>query len=167
MELLLASGNAKKAMELERMLAPLAIEVLRPQDVGGIPDVVEDQATFEGNARKKAVECAQATGRVCLADDSGLCVDALQGAPGVWSARYAGEHGNDPANNRKLLEALAGLPYDQRQAHFVCCLCVAQPDGTIMLETRGAVRGHILTSPQGDQGFGYDPLFALDEPESP
>ncbi len=166
-QLLIASGNAKKARELEAMLGPLGIRILRPSDVGGLPDVVEDRDTFEGNADKKAIESAQASGHTCLADDSGLCVDALDGAPGVYSARFAGGHGNAEANNAKLLRELDGLPQSKRGAHFVCCLSVATPSGEILMRTRGTVQGHILTSPQGAQGFGYDPLFEIAESQSP
>ncbi|MEZ6003922.1 MAG: RdgB/HAM1 family non-canonical purine NTP pyrophosphatase [Planctomycetota bacterium] len=167
MEIVLASGNAKKAAELERMLEPLGFRVLRPVDVGGLPDVEEDRETFEGNAEKKAVSAAAHSGRLALADDSGLCVDALGGGPGVHSARYAGVHGDDEANNRKLLDALQDIPGAGRGAHFVCCLVVADPDGKIVCRARGEVHGRIGHGPKGDGGFGYDPLFRVRESGNP
>ena len=167
MNIVLASGNAKKAAELLAMLEPFGFGVLRPADVGGLPEVDEDQPTFEGNAAKKAISAAQASGQFALADDSGLCVDALDGAPGVHSARFAGTHGDDAGNNRKLLEALADVPLEQRGARFVCCLCVASPTGERLFEVRGEVEGRIRLEPRGEFGFGYDPLFAIDEPDSP
>ncbi len=167
MNLLLASGNAKKASELLAMLEPFGLGVLRPEDVGGLPDVDEDQPTFEGNAAKKARSAAAASGQIALADDSGLCVDALDGAPGIFSARYAGQHGDDEGNNQKLLRAMAQVPEEQRGAHFVCCLCVAKPDGTVLFQTRGEVHGRILHESRGSHGFGYDPLFQIDEPDHP
>ncbi len=166
MELLLASGNPKKAAELNRMLKPLGICVLSPADVGGLPEVDEDQDTFEGNAQKKAISGALASGKFCLADDSGLAVDALDGAPGVHSARFAGQHGDDAANNRKLVEQLAGSPPEARGAHFVCCLALSDPAGQILCITRGEVHGRILNEPRGQGGFGYDPLFQVHEPEN-
>ena len=166
MDLLLASGNAKKAGELKRLLEPLGIRVLSPADVGGLPEVDEDQDTFEGNAQKKAVSGAQASGKFCLADDSGLAVDALDGQPGVHSARFAGEHGNDAANNLKLVKELEGLDSASRGAHFVCCLALANPAGQILCITRGEVHGRILNEPRGEGGFGYDPLFQVHEPDN-
>jgi len=166
MDLLLASGNPKKALELNRMLEPLGIRVLSPADVGGLPDVDEDQDTFEGNAEKKAVSAARTSGKFSLADDSGLAVDALDGAPGVHSARFAGQHGDDGANNLKLLEELQGQPKEARGAHFVCCLALSDPNGQILCTTRGEVHGRILNEPRGQGGFGYDPLFQVHEPEN-
>jgi XTP/dITP diphosphohydrolase len=125
--------------------------------------VVEDADTFAGNARKKASETAQALGRWVIADDSGLTVDALDGAPGVYSARYAGSHGDDDANNRKLLEALADVPDGRRGAAFVCSLALSDPSGAIVLEAEGACRGRIAHRIRGEGGFGYDPLFIIPE----
>ena len=127
------------------------------------PEIVEDGDTFAANARKKASETARALGQWVLADDSGLAVDALGGAPGVLSARYAGAHGDDEANNRKVLAALAGLPDSRRGAAFVCSLAVADPKGTIRLEADGVCRGRIIDAPRGANGFGYDPLFLIAE----
>ena len=164
MEVVLASQNAKKHAELTRLLEPLGIRVLLPADVGGLEDVVEDQPTFAGNARKKALSAAEKVGRWCLADDSGLEVDYLDGAPGVFSARFAGTHGDDGANNAKLLKLLDGVPDEQRGAQFVCALCLARPDGSVAAEIEGTARGQILHGPRGDGDFGYDPLFLFTEP---
>jgi len=164
MELLLASQNAKKHSELTRMLQPLGIPVLLPTDVGGIDDVDEDQPTFAGNARKKAISAANAQQRWSLADDSGLEVDHLDGAPGVISARFAGEPCDDDANNAKLLSLLEDVPEEKRGAQFVCALCLVRPDGTVAYEVQGTARGQILREPRGDGDFGYDPLFLFTEP---
>ena len=114
MRILVASENVKKRRELEELLAPLAVQVVVPTDVGGVPEVVEDGDTFAENARKKARSGATASGLWCLADDSGLAVDHLDGAPGIYSARFAGQHGNDPANNALLLERMTGVPDGER-----------------------------------------------------
>lgn len=167
MKLLLASGNTKKRRELTELLAHLGVELLGPEDVGGLPEVDEDQDTFEGNARKKAISGARSKGLWCLADDSGLAVDALGGAPGVHSARYAGTHGDDEGNNDKLLRELRGLPPEQRGARFICVLALCDPAGEVVEECRGEVRGRILEERQGTGGFGYDPLFLFTEPGFP
>jgi XTP/dITP diphosphohydrolase len=167
MDVVLASGNLKKAAELRALLEPLELHVLSPDDVGGLPEVDEDQPTFTGNARKKAESGARASGRWCLADDSGLCVDALDGAPGVRSARFAGTHGDDQANNRRLLDELANVPSERRKARFVCAVALASPDGTTEAVFEGEVQGRILESPRGAGGFGYDPLFLFTEPGHP
>lgn len=127
MKLLLASGNRKKLIELQRITAPLGVEVVQPADIGGLPECVEDGVTFAANAAKKAREGAQHSGLWTLADDSGLEVDALGGAPGVYSARYAGTHGDDQGNNAKLLLELAEVSDEDRGAAFVCALALAHP----------------------------------------
>jgi XTP/dITP diphosphohydrolase len=167
----LGTRNAKKGRELAQLIVPpwepnsrvhgLLIRTLDEID-GGI-DVVEDADTFAGNARKKASELARALGQWVLADDSGLSVDALGGAPGVLSARFAGPHGDDEANNTKVLEALLDVPDVARGAAFVCALALADPSGTIRLETSGACRGRITRERRGIHGFGYDPLFLIPE----
>jgi XTP/dITP diphosphohydrolase len=162
-EILLASGNPKKLRELRALLEGRSLRILAPSDVGGIPDVIEDAPTFAGNAAKKASSAARARGRWALADDSGLEVDALGGAPGVRSARFAGERCDDAANNRKLLDALAGLSDERRGARFVCALALASPDGALALEVQGEARGRILRAPRGSGDFGYDPLFLFTE----
>lgn len=164
MELLLATGNAHKAQELRDLLSGIPVTVLSPRDVGGLPEVIEDGATFQENAAKKASSAAKHTGRWCLADDSGLCVDALEGAPGIHSARYGGTHGDDEGNNKKLLLDLAEVPEEKRGAAFVCSLALARPDGEIEIVIDGRTEGRILTEPMGVGGFGYDPLFLFSEP---
>ena len=163
MQLLLASNNVKKRNELAYRLEPLEIEVVTPADVGGVPEVVEDQPTFRGNAAKKASSAALGANRWALADDSGLEVDHLNGAPGVLSARFAGRHGDDPANNALLLERLEGVGDARRGARFFCALALARPDGTLALEVQGEARGRILRAGRGQGGFGYDPLFLFTE----
>jgi XTP/dITP diphosphohydrolase len=164
MRLLIATQNVKKRRELELLLAPLAIEVVTPSDVGGLPAVEEDQPTFALNAAKKAVSAARARKEWALADDSGLEVDALGGAPGVRSARWAGEPSDDGRNNAKLLRELEGLPDARRGARFVCALALARPDGTLALEVAGEARGRILHAPRGDGDFGYDPCSSSPSP---
>jgi XTP/dITP diphosphohydrolase len=165
--ILLASNNAKKLGELRTLCEPLGVEVVSPSDVGGVPEVDEDRPDFEGNAEKKACAGARATGLACLADDSGLCVDALDGAPGVRSARFAGESSDDAANNAHLLERLDGVPEDDRGAHFVCCLVLVAADGTRLGTWRGEAHGRILRAARGAGGFGYDPLFEFHEAGRP
>lgn len=169
--LVLATRNAKKAREMLALVAPpwepgarlAGLEVRTLADFPDLPEVVEDADTFAGNARKKASETARALGTWVVADDSGLAVDALGGAPGVFSARYAGTHGDDAANNRKLLEALKDLPDERRGAAFVCALALADPAGAIRFETQAACRGRVIHEERGAAGFGYDPLFLIRE----
>jgi len=167
LKLLLATNNAHKARELAALLAPLGVAVVTPAEVGGVPEVLEDRPTFRGNAEKKAVSAARARGMWALADDSGLLVDALRGAPGVRSARWAGAHGDDAANNAKLLRELGGVPAGRRGARFVAALALAEPSGDVPLVVEGEARGTILDAPRGANGFGYDPLFAFAEPGLP
>ncbi|MEM1416950.1 MAG: RdgB/HAM1 family non-canonical purine NTP pyrophosphatase [Myxococcota bacterium] len=161
MKLLVATNNAGKLRELRTLLADH--ELVMPKDLGLVLDVVEDRPDFEGNARKKAEEFAAASGLPTVADDSGLEVDALGGAPGVYSARYAGVSGpgKDAANNAKLLEALAGVA--DRRARFRCVLVAVHADGSPMAQAEGACEGRIAEAPRGEGGFGYDPLFLLDD----
>ncbi len=167
MRVLLATNNAEKRAELEHLLAPLGVEVVHPAAVGGLPEVEEDGETLAENAAKKARSAAAAHGLWALADDSGLEVDHLRGAPGVRSARYAGEGASDADNNGRLLAELAGVPQGRRGARFVCTLALARPDGTVAALIDGTARGRILEGPLGTSGFGYDPLFLFDEPGSP
>jgi XTP/dITP diphosphohydrolase len=167
MRLLVASTNAKKLAEIAAQLGPLGIELATPREVGGLPEVIEDQPTFAGNASKKARSAARATGLWALADDSGLEVDALGGEPGVRSARFGGVHGDDERNNDELLRRMAGVPDGRRGARFVCALAVALPDGSLALEREGSARGWIARAPRGSRDFGYDPLFVFDEPGWP
>jgi XTP/dITP diphosphohydrolase len=167
--LVVATRNPKKGRELLELLAPpwepptalSSLEIKTLADFPDAPEVDEDADTFEGNARKKASETAHALGLWVLADDSGLSVDALNGAPGVLSARYAGAHGDDAANNRKLLEALSDVTDEHRGAAFVCALALADPSGTIRAESQGRCRGRITHEERGSGGFGYDPLVLI------
>jgi len=161
--LLLATQNSKKVAELAHLLGELEIELLTPRDIGGLPDVIEDQDSFAGNARKKACSAALESGLPALADDSGLEVDALDGAPGVHSARFAGQHGDDEANNALLLQKLDGLPESRRGAHFTCALALADAQGQILGEWLGQAFGRILEESRGTRDFGYDPLFLFTE----
>lgn len=162
--LVIGSRNAKKRDELVGLLAPRGIEVKTLADFPDLThEVDEDGDTFEHNARKKATEYAKALGEWVLADDSGVCIDALGGAPGVYSAHYAGKHGDDAANNALVLEMLAGLPPAKRGAHYVAMLVLADPDGVVRAEARGECHGRILTASHGAGGFGYDPLFEVRE----
>ncbi|WP_020558228.1 XTP/dITP diphosphatase [Thiofilum flexile] len=161
--LVLASNNQGKVREFAALLADFGYEVI-PQGQLNAPEAEETGLSFIENALLKARHAAHLTNLPALADDSGLVVDALQGAPGIYSARYAGIPTNDGANNTKLLQALAGIPTEQRTAHFHCCLAWvghAQDPTPIIVEARW--KGRILTETQGDQGFGYDPLFYVPE----
>lgn len=157
-EVVLASGNAGKAREFQALLGPEWR--LRPQSEFGVVPVAETGATFLANALLKARHAARATGLPALADDSGLEVDALDGEPGVWSARYAGPGADDAANNGKLLANLRGVPDAARTARFRCILVwVEGPDDESPLVAEGIWEGRILDAPRGQHGFGYDPLF--------
>jgi XTP/dITP diphosphohydrolase len=166
MYILFATSNPHKVDEVRAILAPLGIDVVGLDAiVHPPPEPIEDGATFEANACIKATAYARATGRTCLADDSGLEVDALDGRPGVHSARYAGvgttRAERDHANNAKLLDELKNVPDAKRTARFVCAMCLADAEGRILVETRGEFPGVIAREPHGSNGFGYDPLLFL------
>jgi len=166
MRILFATSNPGKLRELRQVLQPMGIQVLGLDSLEQVPpEPVEDETTFEGNARLKAVAYAKATNYRCLAEDSGIEVDALDGAPGVYSARYATAQGTrqerDRANNQKLLAALRGVPQAERSARFICAMCVADPDGSVIAETQGSFEGLIVDEPRGSNGFGYDPLLLV------
>jgi XTP/dITP diphosphohydrolase len=161
--LILGTHNRKKAVELADLLSPRGLEVRSLADVPRAIEVAEDGDTFAANAAKKAAEQAAHLDAWVLAEDSGLAVDALGGAPGVYSARFAGPGSTDDANNRLLLEKLAGIPPERRGAHYVCHLALADPAGNIRAASSGECRGRILTQPAGSGGFGYDPLFEIPE----
>lgn len=158
-ELVVATRNKGKVAEIERILgevgAPIRLRSVAEFDLG---DVEETGDTFEANALLKAATIARATGLPALADDSGLSVDALGGKPGIYSARWAGEHGNDSANIAKLLGDLAAVPEGKRKASFIAVIAVALPDGANIL-ARGELEGQIRFQPDGANGFGYDPIF--------
>lgn len=162
MDFLIATHNMKKRVELERILSPLGISVKTADEAGiNLTDVEETGTTFEENAELKAVSGCQESGMPCIADDSGLMVDALDGAPGVYSARFAGDHGNDQKNNDKLLECLKDVKYEDRTAKYVACVCCVFPDGR-KFTVRGECHGVIGFDEKGSNGFGYDPLFYID-----
>lgn len=159
MKFILATKNQKKLKELRRILEPIGCEVISEKDLDfPLEEVVEDADTFEGNALLKARSAMKLTGLPAIADDSGLCVDFLDGAPGVYSARYAGEEHDDEKNNQKLLRALEGLPKEKRTAYFVSAVAVVFPSGE-EFTVRGECHGYIANEKQGENGFGYDPLF--------
>jgi len=161
LKLLIATTNPGKFAEVKAFLGSLPFEILSLTDLGAWPEVVEDGASFEENALKKAKTLARFSGLVTLADDSGLEVDALDGAPGIYSARYAGEEGDDLKNNEKLLAAMKDVPEDKRGARFVCALalCVPGANGLRKWGCRESCSGRIAFALKGDNGFGYDPLF--------
>lgn len=167
--LLVATRSAHKLRELRELMDLMRTDLVSLEDLGIPGDPIEDGATFEANATIKARAGARASGLPTLADDSGIEVDALDGAPGVRTRRYAGEHATDADNNAKLLEALRGLPPERRGARYVCVLALALPDrpgprgGLPLVLVRGTCRGRIATASRGTGGFGYDPIF---EPES-
>ncbi len=160
MKIFLATGNKHKIKEIEKIFKMDNVEILSINDGIEIPEVEEDGTTFEENSKKKALEIAKFTNMITIADDSGLCVDALNGAPGVYSARYAGEHGNDLDNNKKLVRELQGI--ENRKARFVCVITLAKPTGETY-SFRGEVEGDIIDVSQGTEGFGYDPHFFMKE----
>lgn len=159
-QVVLATGNAKKLVELRRVLGDLdpTIEVLGLADVTPYPEPAETETTFEGNALLKARACLAATGLPALADDSGLTVDALNGMPGVRSARWSGPDATDTSNNTLLLSQLFDLPAERRGAAFVCAIAFVLPGGAEHVR-RAEMRGTLRTEPVGENGFGYDPLF--------
>lgn len=161
MDFLLASNNKKKLGELQRILSPLGINIVTAKMLGKVlEEVEEDGTTFEENAKIKAVAGMKAFDMPTIADDSGLCVDYLDGAPGIFSARFSGEHGNDEKNNDLLLEKLKGVPEDERSAYYVCAVCCVFPDGR-EITVRGECHGKIGFERDGNEGFGYDPLFII------
>jgi len=164
MKLVLASRNKKKIRELRKIIEEgiiaeqdRSVDILTPDDFPQCGEVEEDGATFEANAIKKAAYLKQCSGLTSVADDSGIVVDALDGAPGVYSARYAGEPADDMANNRKLLHEMKDVPDENRTARFVCCIALA--DGDDIRTFTGYVEGKIGRENRGDNGFGYDPVF--------
>ena len=161
MKVLAATNNAGKLKELRRILERMGHTVVSPKELGMTLDPDETGATFAENARIKAEAFCQASGLPTVADDSGLCVEALGGAPGVYSARYCGRHGDDPANNRKLLQNLANVPEGARGAKFVSAVCVLLPGGR-QLTVLGECPGRVGFVRAGTNGFGYDPLFIPD-----
>lgn len=159
-EVLLATRNRGKLREFQSLLGGMELSFRTLDDFPNLGEPVEDGATFEANAIKKAAEYSKATGMIAIADDSGLVVDALGGRPGVYSARYAGDDAGDDDNNEKLLLDMRGFPEGARGAAFVCVLAAATPDGRTVT-SEGRCEGEIINFPKGDGGFGYDPLFYI------
>ena len=157
-----ASRNQHKIVEIEAITKKFGMTIIS-RDEAGIPkvEIEEDGETFEENSFKKADEIRKMCGKTTIADDSGLMVDYLGGAPGVYSARFAGEDCNDTKNNEKLISLLEGVPYKERRAKFVSVITMVFPDGTSLV-ARGECEGHIIDTPVGEHGFGYDPLFVPD-----
>ena len=164
--LVLATLNPHKIAELERILADgkVAADLVSLGEFPGAPDVAETGATFAANALLKATAVAQFTGRPAVADDSGFCVDALNGMPGVLSARWSGKHGDDEANLQLLLGQLADVPDERRGAHFTCAAALVLPAGRQHV-SEGTVHGRVTRLPRGEHGFGYDPIFVPDRSE--
>ncbi|RLE08699.1 non-canonical purine NTP pyrophosphatase [Candidatus Aerophobetes bacterium] len=158
MEVVLATKNLDKIEEIKEILKDLGIKILTFKDFPDFPIVKEDKDTLEGNALKKARAIARFTGKVALADDSGLEVEALGGAPGVFSSRFAGEDATYEDNNRKLLSLLKGISLKKRRATFRCVIAISDPKGSEKI-VEGVCRGKIIEENRGDNGFGYDPLF--------
>ncbi len=147
---------------MDAILASFSLKLRSLKDFPEIPDVVEDGATFSENAGKKARTVAHLTGRLTIADDSGLCVDALQGRPGIFSSRFAGEEASDRERYQKLLDEMTGVPEGQRGAEFICVMAIVSPEGEMQI-VEGKCRGRITFTPQGKHGFGFDPIFFVPE----
>lgn len=162
MQCIVATHNAHKLEEIRRILQPLGMEVVTDRMLGiALPEAEETGTTFAENALIKAADTCRFTGLCAVADDSGLAVDALDGAPGVYSARYAGENATDADRMQKLLKALEGVPAEKRTARFVCAVCLVFPNGDMVTAT-GTCEGKIAFAPRGTDGFGYDPVFLPD-----
>lgn len=161
--LVLASRNRKKCGEMAALLAPFGFEVASVADFRDVPEVVEDGETFAANAAKKACQTAMFLQEWTLGEDSGLCVDALGGAPGVYSARYSGPEATDEANNRLLVQELEQVPDERRGAGYVCHVTLADPQGRVRLDVEAGCRGRITRVARGSNGFGYDPYFLIAE----
>lgn len=162
-EVVLATRNMKKCAELCALLAPYAVAVRSLDDYRGVPEVIEDGVTFSENAARKASQVARALGRWTIGEDSGLEVDALNGAPGVYSARFSGAGATDASNNALLAARLAETRDELRSARYVCHVAVADPMGNVRLHVEATCRGRITREPRGTQGFGYDPYFLIPE----
>jgi len=160
--LVIATRNKKKLTEIREILSDLNVNIMSIEDFPDAPDVLEDGKTFEDNARKKAVQIAQFTNYLTLADDSGLEIDYLQGQPGVYSSRFAGENATDSDRNMKVLGLMKNVSPDDRKARFRCAIAIARPDGYNEVVI-GMCQGQIALEPRGNQGFGYDPIFVMPE----
>lgn len=161
--IVLASRNHKKAREVSEILAPAGFMVIPVTDFPDVPEVEEDGLTFAANAAKKASEVARQLNRWVIGEDSGLQVDALGGAPGIYSARYSGAGASDEKNNQKLIADLANVPDEKRGAGYLCSVALSDPNGDIRIACEGTCRGRILNEANGEGGFGYDPYFLIPE----
>ena len=161
--IVLASRNQKKAGEIAELLQPHGIEVQSVADFPQAQEVVEDGHSFGENAAKKASETAQAISEWTIGEDSGLMIDALDGAPGIYSARFSGENATDEKNNEKMLQELKGVPLPERTAAYVCHVALANPQGEICLQVEARCRGRMTEAARGQNGFGYDPYFEIIE----
>lgn len=161
--IVLASRNKKKTLEVADLLATVGFEVVPVTTFPDVPEVIEDGETFAENAAKKATEVARQLGQWVIGEDSGLRVDALNGAPGIYSARFSGPNATDEENNAKLIAELAEVPADKRGAGYVCSVALSNPAGEVRVATEGTCRGRILAEAHGQNGFGYDPYFLIPE----
>jgi XTP/dITP diphosphohydrolase len=161
--LVLATRNAHKVEEMQDLLRDLPVELVGLEHFAPFPEPEEIGETFAENARIKAIATATATGEWAIADDSGICMDALEGRPGVYSARWAGPGSGAKEWIAKTLELLKDMPIEQRTARYVCALAVADAEGNIVAESDGIMEGHIAFAPRGTGGFGYDPIFLVDD----
>jgi XTP/dITP diphosphohydrolase len=162
MDIVIATLNQNKLKEFKALLKDFTVSILSLKDFPHLPAIVEDGKNFYENALKKAITVARYTGKLTIADDSGLEVEALRGRPGVYSSRFAGEDASDEENNEKLLRELSGVSFDKREAYFRCVLVLAKPEGeTAFVE--GDCKGIIIDEPRGHYGFGYDPIFLVPE----
>ena len=161
--IVLASRNHKKAREVSEILAPAGFMVIPVTDFPDVPEVEEDGLTFAANAARKASEVARQLNRWVIGEDSGLQVDALGGAPGIYSARYSGAGATDEKNNQKLIADLANVPDEKRGAGYLCSVALSDPNGDIRIACEGTCRGRILNEANGEGGFGYDPYFLIPE----
>lgn len=161
--IVLASRNKKKSLEVSELLAPHGFRVVPVTEFADVPEVEEDGQTFAENAAKKAREVAVRLNRWVIGEDSGLRVDALDGAPGIYSARFSGPGATDDSNNRKLIDDLRDVPDEKRGAGYICSVALSDPAGTIQVACEGTCRGRILKEANGSGGFGYDPYFLIPE----
>lgn len=161
--IVLASRNQKKAGEISELLAPHGIQVQSVADFPEAEEVVEDGSTFGENAAKKAAQTARTLSHWTIGEDSGLIIDALDGAPGIYSARFSGENATDEKNNEKMLQELSGVPLEKRTAAYVCNVALSDPTGEIKLQVEARCRGRMTQAPRGQNGFGYDPYFEIIE----
>lgn len=162
MRIIIATGNKDKVREINEILKDTDFEAVSMKEIGINPDIVEDADTFEGNALIKAKTVNELTHEYVMADDSGLCIDALDGAPGVYSARFCGEDSTYEEKFKKIFEMLKDVPEEKRTAQFVCAIAVVKPDGT-SFTVRGECHGVLHETPMGENGFGYDPIFYVPE----